>query len=101
MPGGALSNLFNLSTIRTEEGLTDEIWSARTSECSEEELRRLPTSVLADSERCRAMAERGILIVDEDGLRLSAEGILLADHVIPDVINCLQGAAQRRREVAN
>ena len=63
---------------RTSDGLTHKLWreSEVGSKCSLWDLVNCTDS-------CEDFVASGVLLLNRDGLRLSSDGLKLADHVIP------------------
>ncbi len=90
------------TALRTEEGLTRETWAARLREYDGDGDGALVDvevqELLMGSERCRRMLDSGTVQLDSAGMRLSAgEGIKIADHLLPYIINGWLEVAEKRR----
>jgi coproporphyrinogen III oxidase-like Fe-S oxidoreductase len=75
------------TSLRTSRGLTVERWAAVEPPCDLERL-------VGASDACLEFVESGTLVVDESGIRLSGEGLKLADHVVPFLMASLDDATQ-------
>ncbi len=85
------------TALRTREGLSRELWRRRTEECVQHKVMSGVTlKDVINNEKCREMASRGVILLDDYGLRLSKQGLSITDHVVPYMFNCLETSVKRR-----
>ena len=92
-PETILSELLATS-LRTRDGLTEEIWIRTWSilgHCNLTDFRTPPFAIgqlIESDEKCRSFLSEQILVLDK-GLKLSPKGLNLLDYVLPYLINSL------------
>ena len=92
-PETILSELLATS-LRTRDGLTEEIWIRTWSMLGRYHLTEFRTppfairQLIENDEKCRSFLSEQILVLDK-GLKLSPKGLNLLDYVLPYLINSL------------